>query len=403
MFFGYESCKDGNALQEISVNNKGISEKDYDTTKIFPGAYNIAKYLPVLKHKHVALVVNQSSTIEGIHLTDTLMSLDVDLVRIFAPEHGFRGEADAGEKLSDSVDKKTGLPIVSLYGHKRAPDEDDMKGVDIIVFDIQDVGVRFYTYISTLAYIMDAAIEKGIPVLVLDRPNPNGHYIDGPILEEKYKSFVGMFPIPVVYGMTIGELALMMNGEGWLKNKNKCDLTVISCTNYTHLSHYELPVSPSPNLPDFLSISLYPSLCFFEGTTASVGRGTEKPFKQIGHPALKEDYKYYFIPKPNHGAKKPKLEGEKCYGIDLSTLKVKNFRAKRKINLAWLIDFYHKIHDKSKFFLDNNWIDKLAGTDEMRKMIISGKSDKEIHDLWKPKLKEFNATRKKYLLYPDFN
>ncbi len=402
IFIGLESCKHSKASKSIIISNSDITNGGFDNTKMFPGAYNIAKYIPLLKNKNVALVVNQSSMIDEVHLTDTLLNLDVKLVKIFAPEHGFRGKADAGEHLDNSTDSKTGLPIVSLYGKKRAPDDEDLKGVDVIVFDIQDVGVRFYTYISTMAYIMDAAKDNGIPVIILDRPNPNGHYIDGPVLEEKFKSFVGMFPIPVVYGMTIGELATMIDGEGWLKDSKKCDLTIIKCTNYTHLSHYHLPIAPSPNLPDFLSVSLYPSLCFFEGTTVSVGRGTDKPFKQLGHPLLKDDFDYFFIPKPNLGAKNPKYNGQKCYGIDLSKIKAKNFRAKGNIDLSWLIDFYNKLKGNGKFFLDNNWIDKLAGTDRLRKMILQGKSNEEIHQNWENDLKLFNEKRKKYLLYPDF-
>jgi len=404
VFVAFNSCKNSKANRTVELDIiESMGEDDYDNTKIFPGAFNVAKYLPLLKDKRVALVVNQSSILEDkIHLLDTLLALDVDVKRIFAPEHGFRGKADAGEKLNDEIDSKTGLPIVSLYGKKRGPDKEDLTDIDIIVFDIQDVGVRFYTYISTLAYVMKAAAGENIPVIVLDRPNPNGHYIDGPVLEERYKSFVGMFPIPVVYGMTIGELAKMMVGEKWIDSGRDCDLTVVKCTNYTHLSHYKLPVAPSPNLPDFLSLSLYPSLCFFEGTTVSVGRGTDKPFKQIGHPVLKGDYDYFFIPKPNQGAKNPKHNGKKCYGLDLSTLKVMDFRVKGKIDLTWLIDFYAKIHNKDKFFLDNNWIDKLAGTDKLRKMIIQGKSDAEIHRLWQEDLDKFNSKRKKYLLYPDF-
>lgn len=402
IFIGLESCKDSKASRGIIFSNSDAVNSDFDNTKVFPGAYNIAKYLPLINNKNVALVVNQSSTIDDVHLTDTLLNLDVKLVKIFAPEHGFRGKADAGEHLNNSIDSKTGLPIVSLYGKKKAPDAEDLKGVDVIVFDIQDVGVRFYTYISTMAYIMNAAKDNDIPVIILDRPNPNGHYIDGPVLEEKFKSFVGMFPIPVVYGMTIGELATMINGEGWLNDSKKCDLTVVKCTNYTHLSHYRLPIAPSPNLPDFLSVSLYPSLCFFEGTTVSVGRGTDKPFKQLGHPLLKDDFDYSFIPKPNLGAKNPKYNGQKCYGIDLSKIKAKNFRAKGKIDLSWLIDFFNKVEGKGKFFLDNNWIDKLAGTDKLRKMILQGKTDEEIHKNWENDLERFNKKRKKYLLYTDF-
>jgi len=398
------SCKNENVRSkdgEVKITKSDTIKPE--NIKIFPGANNIAKYLPLLKDKKVALVVNQSSMIDDGHLSDTLLNLDVNIVKIFAPEHGFRGVANAGEELKDGIDTKTGLPIISLYGKKEKPSEEDLKDVDVIVFDIQDVGVRFYTYISTMTYMMEAAAENNIQMIVLDRPNPNGHYIDGPMLEAKYKSFVGMLPIPVVYGMTMGELAMMINGENWLNNNVKCDLTVVECTNYTHMSHYELPIAPSPNLQDFLAISLYPSLCFFEGTTASVGRGTDEPFKQIGHPKLKGKYSYSFTPKPNFGSKNPKHKNEVCYGVDLSNLEVKNFRFRGQIDLKWLVDFYTKLKTKDKFFLDNNWIDKLAGTDTLRKMILNGKSSEEIRESWQKDLNIFNEKRKKYLLYPDFD
>ena len=397
------SCKQGNIDESKIVNTLSINDTVLnDTTKIFPGAFSTAKYLPLLKNKRVALVVNQSSILNGVHLSDTLLDLGVNVVKIFAPEHGFRGKADAGKIIDNTIDSKTGLPIVSLYGKKEKPNKEDLSNIEIVIFDIQDVGVRFYTYISTLTYVMESCGENNIPILVFDRPNPNGHYIDGPILEPKYKSFVGLIPIPIVYGLTMGELAQMINGEGWMSNNVKCNLTVIPCTNYTHQSHYQLPIRPSPNLPDFASVSLYPSLCFFEGTTVSVGRGTNKPFKQIGHPSLASNYKYKFVPLPNEGASNPKLKGESCFGIDLSNVKIKDFRHKGKIELSWLIEFYNNYEDKEKFFLKNNWIDKLAGTDELRKMIIQGKTSEEIKEVWKTDLIKFNSARKKYLLYPDF-
>lgn len=394
------SCKESTSTAKIEFsedsNNASLNKK------IFPGAYSTAKYIPLLKNKKVALVVNQSSMIEDVHLSDTLLSLDIDIVKIFAPEHGFRGKANAGAEIKDGIDTKTGLPVISLYGKKEKPSKSDLKDVDVIVFDIQDVGVRFYTYISTMKYVMDAAAENNIQFIVLDRPNPNGHYIDGPMLDEKYKSFVGIIPIPVVYGMTMGELAKMINGENWIEGSRQCNLEVIECTNYTHNSHYELPIAPSPNLQDMLAISLYPSLCFFEGTKISVGRGTDIPFKQIGHPRLKNHYKYSFTPIPNFGAKYPKNKNKVCYGIDLSNIKTKDFRFKKKIELSWIVDFYNNFDEKEEFFLKNNWIDKLAGTDQLRKMIIEGKSEEEIRDSWKKDLEEFNKKRKKYLLYPDF-
>ncbi len=389
------SCS-GNKKANIVVLNKN---NDIDTSAIYPAAYSTAKYIPQLKNKNVALIVNQSSIINKTHLLDTMLALDITVKKIFAPEHGFRGDEAPGAEIDDSIDKKTGIPVISLYGKKRKPADSDLEGIDILVFDIQDVGVRFYTYISTLGFVMEAAAQNGIPVLVLDRPNPVGYLTDGPVLDEKFKSFVGMYPIPVAYGMTIGELALMIKGENWVKNMNDLDLTVIPCTNYRHDRIYDLPVKPSPNLPDLVAVTLYPSLCFFEGTTVSVGRGTEKPFKQIGHPLLKDYYDYYFVPGPNEGSKNPKHNGEKCYGIDLSNLKLKDFRFKNKLDLSYFIDFYHKLKDKDKYFNGNGWIDKLAGTDNLRKMIIAGKNEKEIRQSWQKDLGIFKNKREKYLLY----
>lgn len=393
------SCSSNNKAEKSTI---AISERQ-DTLNysnpIVPGAYSTAKYIPLLKNKNVALVVNHSSELNGTHLLDTLLNLEVKVLKIFAPEHGFRGKADAGEVITDGIDSKTGIRVVSLYGKKRKPDTEDLKDIDVIVFDIQDVGVRFYTYISTMAYTMEAAAEKGIPFLVLDRPNPNAYLIDGPVLNEKFKSFVGMFPIPVSYGMTIGELAKMIKGEKWMNSMDNLELKVVPVKNYTHDRFYDLPVKPSPNLPDSTAVMLYPSLCFFEGTSVSVGRGTDKPFKQIGHPDLKEYYDYFFIPQPNEGAHNPKLKGQKCYGIDLSKTKIKDFRYKNKLELGWLIDFYNKLKGKGQFFNKNNGIDRLAGTDELRKMIIEGKSEEEIRASWKKDLDNFKIKRAKYLIY----
>ena len=402
VFFLGESCSKNN----VKKNNKEITltVKNLDSLnnlEVFPGANNTAKYVPMLKGKNVGLVVNHSSLVGDAHLSDTLLNLGVTIVKAFAPEHGFRGEADAGEVIKDGIDAKSGLPIVSLYGKKRKPSDEDLEGVDILVFDIQDVGVRFYTYISTLQYIMEAGAENNIPVIVLDRPNPHGHYIDGPLLLDKYRSFVGLMPIPIVYGMTIGELAKMINGEKWMENNVMCELTVIPCQNYTHLSHYQLPVPPSPNLPDFVSVSLYPSLCFFEGTVVSEGRGTDKPFSQFGHPAYKGIYDYSFIPKPNGGDAYPKLEGKECFGLDLSGIKVNDFRYKGKIDLTWLIETYNNYEDKDNYFI-NKEIDRLAGTDNLRKMIIKGNTEDELRETWKKDLEAFNKVRKNYLLYQDF-
>lgn len=368
------------------------------TMSVITAAERIAVYHPLLQNKKVALVVNQTSIVRESHLVDTLLKLGVNISVIFAPEHGFRGKADAGEVINDTKDTKTGLPIISIYGKKKKPSAEDLKEVDIVVFDIQDVGVRFYTYISTLHYVMEACSEFKKPLLVLDRPNPNGYFIDGEILDPAYKSFVGMHEVPTVYGMTIGEYAKMINGEGWLPNKAICDLTVIECKNYTHDTFYELPVKPSPNLPNTRSILLYPSVCFFEGTTLSLGRGTEKQFQVIGHPFLKSDFS--FTPIPNEGAKEPPLKGEKCYGTDLSNITTGSIIKDKRINLSYLIDYNNKMKSANqKFFLDNNFIDKLAGSDKLRKQILAGKSEEEIRSTWKQGLEKFMQVRQKYLIY----
>ena len=365
---------------------------------VITAAERIALYHPLLQNKKVALVVNQTSIVRESHLVDTLLKLGVNIRVIFAPEHGFRGKADAGEVIDDTKDTKTGLSIISIYGKKKKPSTEDLKDVDIVVFDIQDVGVRFYTYISTLHYVMEACAEYKKPLMVLDRPNPNGYFIDGEILDPAYKSFVGMHQVPTVYGMTIGEYAKMINGEGWLPNKAICDLTVIECKNYTHDTFYELPVKPSPNLPNIRSILLYPSVCFFEGTTLSLGRGTEKQFQVIGHPSLKSDFS--FTPMPNEGAKEPPLKGEKCYGTDLSNITTGSIIKDKRINLSYLIDYHNKMKSANqKFFLDNNFIDKLAGSDQLRKQILAGKSEEEIRMTWKPGLEKFMKVRQKYLIY----
>lgn len=369
-----------------------------DSTNIITGAERVAMYQPQLKGKKVALVVNQTSIIKNKHLVDTLLKLGIDVKVVFAPEHGFRGKADAGEKVDDTKDSKTGLPIMSLYGKKKKPTADDLKEIDVVVFDIQDVGVRFYTYISTLHYIMEACAENKKPLIVLDRPNPNAYFIDGPMLDPTFKSFIGMHPVPVVYGMTIGEYGQMINGEGWLPNGVKCELTVIPCKNYTHDSYYSLPVKPSPNLPNDRSILLYPSICFFEGTTLSLGRGTDKQFQVIGHPKLESDFS--FTPMPNEGAKDPLLNGQKCYGEDLSNVTTGSIINAKKINLKYLIDYHKKMKSKGeKYFLDNLFIDKLAGTDTLRKQLEAGKTEDEIRKSWQPGLDAFKKVRSKYLLY----
>jgi len=346
-------------------------------------------YLHHLKNKKVGIVGNQTSMIANTHLADSLISLGIDVVKVFSPEHGFRGKADAGAIIKDGIDAKTGIPIISLYGENKKPKAEQLQGIDILVFDIQDIGVRFYTYISTLHYVMEAAAEFGIPVLVLDRPNPNGHYVDGPILDTAFRSFVGMHSIPIAHGMTIGEYAKMITGEKWITTR--CELIVIEMDNYSHNTSYNLPIKPSPNLPNARAINLYPSLCLFEGTNISVGRGTDYPFQHFGAPYLKSNYS--FIPKSGEGSRYPKHEDIVCFGTDLRFQD--NYLT--TINLKWILEAYKKCPEKAEFF--NNFFDKLAGTDKLKKQIITGKTAKEIKGSWEEGLEEFKEVRKKYLIY----
>lgn len=372
-----------------------------DSTQIRVGAMQYDKYLPLIQGKKVALLVNQTSMVgSNTHLADTLQKMGIAIKTIFAPEHGFRGTADAGEKVNNGMDKKTGLPIISIYGNKKKPSTDDLKDVQAVIFDIQDVGVRFYTYISTLHYLMEACVENNVPLIVLDRPNPNGHYVDGPVLKKELKSFVGMHPIPIIHGLTIGEYATMINGENWLGEGKKCALTVIPCANYTHSSLYELPVKPSPNLPNNHAIYLYPSICFFEGTEVSVGRGTAKQFQVIGSP----DYKvgdFNFTPVPMEGAKTPPHLNKPCNGYDLTTKPTPDIRNMRALDLSYLKMMYDNYPDTSKFFLKSNFFDKLAGTTELRQQLVMHKSMEEIRASWQPDLDIFKEMRKKYLLYQE--
>lgn len=354
------------------------------------GAERTAIYLPLLEGKSIAVVGNQSSLIASTHLVDSLLNSNLDVVKVFSPEHGFRGTADAGAYIDNGVDERTGLSIVSLYGSNKKPKAEQLVGIDVLLFDIQDVGARFYTYISTLHYVMEAAAEHNISVLVLDRPNPNGHYVDGPVLDTAFRSFVGMHPIPIVHGMTIGEYAQMINGEKWLKEGVECDLNVIPMTAYERYKPYDLPVKPSPNLPNAQAVNLYPSLCLFEGTTVSVGRGTPLPFQHYGAPYLKSDY--YFIPKSGEGAKYPKHEGQKCFGIDLS-----KHKKLEQIDLSFLMNAYEQAEDKSTFF--NAFFDKLAGGNSLRLSIIEGKSEEEIRKAWSDELEAFKKMRNAYLIY----
>ena len=364
---------------------------------IITGAGQPDKYLLLLKGKHVGLVANHTSLVSGSHLLDFLVSEGINVVKIFAPEHGFRGEAAAGENIADSVDKKTGVEIVSIYGGNEKPTKEQLGGVGVMVFDIQDVGCRFYTYISTLHYIIEACSENNIPLIVLDRPNPNGDYVAGPVLEKEYLSFVGMDPVPVVHGCTVGELALMIDGEGWHDGGQKCKITVIPVKGYEHTSEYSLPVAPSPNLPNDLSVRLYPSLCFFEATSVSIGRGTEFPFQVIGYPDERFG-SFAFTPEEIPGvALSPKQEGKICYGEDLRQLDTIP-----KFTLTYFLKYYRKFDDEAEFLTRERWLALLSGSGKLIQMIRSGKSESEIVEAWKTGLEKYKRIRKKYLLYPDF-
>lgn len=386
--------------------------------QVMPAAERMNVYLPLLKGKAVAVFANQTSMVNNTHLVDTLIKSGINVVKIFGPEHGFRGDADAGEHVGDATDKKTGLPVVSLYGNHKKPTPEDFKGVDVLIFDIQDVGVRFYTYIGSLQYYLEAALENHKPLLILDRPNPNGFYVDGPILDMNFKSFIGMQPVPIVYGMTIGEYALMLTGENWLspqanainaynvKTEPTADtpfhVQVIKCRNYDHKSKYILPVMPSPNLKSMQSIYLYPSTCFVEGTVMSEGRGTDKPFQVFGHPTLPNTL-YSFTPAPNAGAKSSKCFYQKCYGWNLSGTNEEILAdLNNQMQLKYFLNAYKLFPGKDTFFLKNNFINKLAGNDVFQQQIKDGKSEAEIKQSWEPGLTAFKAIRKKYLLYDDF-
>lgn len=372
------------------ISNKGIQT----------GADQTALYIDELRGKKIGMVVNQTSVIgkQKTLSVDSLLALGIQIKKIFGPEHGFRGDASNGAKVEDGVDQQSGLPIISLYGKHYKPTPEDLKGIDLLVFDIQDVGARFYTYISTLHYVMEACAENNVPLLVLDRPNPNGFYVDGPILEPAFKSFVGMHPVPIVHGMTIGEYALMINGEGWLNNKLKCKLEIVKIANYTHSMSYELPINPSPNLNTQQSILLYPSLCLFEGTSLSLGRGTQFPFQVLGHPALKDKYDFSFTPVSILGmSENPPQKNQLCYGLDLRGYHTEIIMQEGTLNLRWLIKLYGDFPDKAHFFIP--FFSKLAGTAELQQQIVSGKSEAAIRLSWQPALNRYKLVRKKYLLY----
>jgi uncharacterized protein YbbC (DUF1343 family) len=380
------SCSSQPAVQEVAHESE-----------IITGARQMSRYMPLLSGKRVGVVANQTSLIGHTHLVDTLLANKINVVAVFAPEHGFRGDAGAGEHVADGKDPKTGIPVLSLYGKTKKPTPTMLTGIDLLIFDIQDVGARFYTYISTLHYVLEAAAENNLQVLVLDRPNPNGFYIDGPVREEKYTSFVGMHPIPIVHGLTIGELTQMIVGEYWLTANPV--VTIIPCLGYTHDMRYSLPVRPSPNLPNDLSIALYPSLCWFEGTEVSVGRGTSLPFQVMGFPGCKAG-SYTFTPEDIPGvATNPPYEHELCSGLDLRET---NAQQANQLELSWLLKMYDAYPDKQHFFSSNGFFDKLCGTAELREMVVQGKSAEEIRASWLPEIEHYKTIRRKYLLYPDF-
>ncbi|UCE93730.1 MAG: DUF1343 domain-containing protein [Flavobacteriaceae bacterium] len=399
LFSSFSKKSEFDSAQPYNENRP--SEVHSDSLIIVPAADLMNAYLPYLQGKKIAVVANQTSIVKKgslsdkkgyEHLIDTLLSHNIAIQKVFAPEHGFRGRIDAGEKVEDDKDLKTGLPLISLYGKNKKPTRDQLKNIDLVLFDIQDVGVRFYTYISTMSLVMEACAESDIPLVILDRPNPNGHYIDGPVLESEYSSFVGMHEVPLVYGMTIGEYAQMVNGEFWLKDSAVCEIKVIPVLNYTHKSKYSLPVRPSPNLPNDKSINLYPSLGFFEGTIINAGRGSEFQFQRYGAPFFPPS-EFNYTPEENFGSKYPKFKGEKCYGVDLTKAKTQT-----KVNLKWLLDAYNKTPKDKDFF--GKTFTAHAGNEKLRKQIEKGLTSEEIRQSWANNIEKFKTIREKYLIYP---
>jgi len=383
-------------LAGLSCTAQDQSRKSFSNLNI--GANQTESYLPWLQDKNVGIVGNQTSVIfksesEYIHLVDSLLKRNINVKNVFAPEHGFRGTADAGEIIKDGVDTKTGIPVISLYGDQKKPAPEHLKAIDVMVFDIQDVGARFYTYISTLHYIMEACAEQNIPLVILDRPNPNGHYMDGPVLEDEFKSFVGMHPVPVVHGLTIAEYAQMINGEEWLKNGIQCDLNIVEMKHYSPSQNYELPIKPSPNLPNAKAINLYPSLCFFEGTNVNAGRGTSSQFQVFGSPFLETSvFEYEYTPQSMNGAKYPKHENKLCYGMNLEDQNTLDY-----LNLDWLLQAYHHTQDQSAFF--NDFFNKLAGNSSLQEQIQKGKTAQEIRESWQVDLEAYRVKIQPYLIY----
>lgn len=390
------------ACSSVAIQGDTQTLQSTNKSGVVEGAARIDLYLPLLKGKKVAVVANATSTIGTTHLVDSLIALKVNVIKVFAPEHGFRGDHGAGDKVSDSKDPKTGLPLVSLYGKNKKPSAEMFADIDVVIFDIQDVGARFYTYISTMHYVMETAAETNKSVIILDRPNPNGFYIDGPVLEKEFSSFVGMHPIPVVHGCTVGELARMINGEGWLAGGKTCSLTVIPVLNYSHKDFYELPIAPSPNLPNMSAIYSYPSLCFFEGTIVSVGRGTSLPFQSFGYPG-DESGVFNFTPKDIAGvAVDPPFEGKLCNGHDVSVFGEFYFKSHHQLYLEWLVNSYNGYKGADSFFLSSGFFNKLAGNSQLRKDIEAKKTIEEIRSSWASGIENYKKMRKKYLLYEDF-
>lgn len=387
-------CKNSQSFCSSSISE--YSEDIPDT--ILPGAYDMEQYLPLLQSKSVGLVINHSSLIGNSSLVDSLLKRNVQVKKIFAPEHGFRGDVSAGSEIPDTMDIITGLPIISLYGKYKKPTKEQLQELDILLFDIQDVGVRFFTYISTLHYIMEACAETGLKLIILDRPNPNGHYVDGPVLKPDQKSFIGIHPIPIVYGLTIGELAKMIIGEGWIDTSNKLNITIIPCLNYTHHSKYKLPIKPSPNLPNMLSVWLYPGMCLFEGTSWSLGRGTNAPFQIYGHPDSNLG-DTTFVPIETKSAKNPPHVNKKCKGFSLRSFNEEDAFQRRSIYLDPLLSAYKQMPDS--FFLKNNFFNKLVGNSDLKIQIQQGLSESQIRKSWEPELDLYLQKRKKYLLYKD--
>jgi len=388
------------------LSGKACAHDQNASGEILTGAAQTEKYLPLLKGKRVGMVVNPTSVIENTTSVDSLLKRGINIVKIFGPEHGFRGNASAGIKVADDIDQKTGIKVISLYGKHEIPTAADLADIDMMVFDIQDVGVRFYTYINTLQYVMQACAENNKELIILDRPNPNGFYVDGPILDSRLISGIGLKPLPIVHGLTVGEYAQMLNGEGWLKKQLQCKITIIKVANYDHDMAYDLPVKPSPNLNTQQSILLYPALCLFEGTYISQGRGTQFPFTLLGAPALKGKYSFSFTPKSIKGmAETPLHQNQVCYGLDLRNYNISNLRKNKMLNLKWLIELYNAYPDKADFFNSKlskqiNNFDRLAGVYTLKEQIIAGKSEKEIRASWEPGLSQYKKMRKKYLLYP---